>query len=73
MCYGCNFCNRCGRVDRMREENAQVRCPCCGTKLLPSEGRCPSCGAYFPAMRALPGESVREARRSEAHRRPANK
>ena len=61
MCYGCNLCNRCGKVDQMRSDNAVRRCPRCKTVLASEEAHCPSCGLVVPPVLSKPGESAKGA------------
>lgn len=48
MCYGCNNCNRCGKLDNpelRKITRIQQRCFKCGAVLPPGQTRCPDCGA----------------------------
>lgn len=46
MCYVCSMCNRCGKVDRLRELNGT--CPVCGAQRAVDDDVCPSCGHRRP-------------------------
>ena len=61
MCYGCNFCNRCGKFDDRLKENAQRRCPRCRTVLKDEDSACPGCGLEIPPLPRKAGEGFSKA------------
>lgn len=60
-CYGCTMCNKCGKLDRMKEmgsSGARI-CPQCGYA---DDGFgvsiCPKCGTIMPPRAMPPGENA---------------